>query len=277
MGLWSPPSLSGNTFGFAVWRGTTVAMTAPHAHNDIEINFCAAPVTYDAAGRTSILPAGVPSAFWGATPHQLVDIPPDVPLAYATIPLARFLSWRVPADAKDRLLGGEILRGRDAFDGLGSRFERWSEDLRAASENARRATALEIEALVIRMSDGDFSEARAGSSRSSQDLRRAADMATFVAANFAGDIRVPDVARAVHLHPHRAAAAFRGVFGISITSYVQRYRVAEAQRLLLTTDLPSGAVGTRVGFQSTSSYHAAFAAVTGISPASWRRAQVTGS
>ncbi len=54
-------------------------------------------------------------------------------------------------------------------------------------------------------------------------------------------------------------------------AYVQRYRVAEAQRLLVTTDLDSAGVAVEAGFGSLSSYHEAFASVCGISRTRLRR------
>ncbi len=96
-------------------------------------------------------------------------------------------------------------------------------------------------------------------------------MATYIAAHARSELRVVDVAACIHLHPNRAASIFRDVFGVSIRSYVQRYRVAEAQRLLVTTDLDSAGVAVEAGFGSLSSYHEAFASVCGTSPTRWRR------
>ena len=267
------PQQYGNSFGFTAWRGHSSVMSAPHAHNDIEVNYCASPLTYDSGGRTSTIPAGVPCAFWGAKPHQLVDITASSPLAFITIPLAQFMRWDVPSSSKTRLLQGEILRAPadDLLDALDDRFERWSVDLHSGGELRHRAATLEIEALLMRMTRGEWSETAAVMDRSTLSLTRAAEMATFISSNAHSAIRVRDVAASVHLHPNRAATIFSEVFGTSITAYLGRYRVAEAQRLLLTTDMSSAAIGDRSGFQSASSFHAAFAAVCGTSPTQWRR------
>ncbi|MDN3494859.1 helix-turn-helix domain-containing protein [Planococcus sp. APC 4015] len=268
-----PPA---NTFGFTAWRGLTDVMSASHAHNDIEINFSAAPLTYDSGGRSAVLPGGVPSAFWGATPHRLIDVDALEPLAYVTVPLARFMTWGLPSSVTDRLLRGGILQGPEGLgdvDDLGAAFARWGADLGGSSRSPlrERAAELEISGLLVRMSEGGFSTPRSGSAPSSRDLRRAAEMAGYLATHLGDDVRVSDVARVVHLHPHRAAAVFRDVFGVGVKAYLGQHRVAEAQRLLLTTDLGSAEVGVRAGFQSPSSYHAAFGEVTGMSPNRWRR------
>jgi AraC-like DNA-binding protein len=273
------PRQAGNTFGFTAWRGPSTVMASPHAHNDIEINFCSSPLTYDSGGRTSTMSADVPFVFWGAKPHQLIDIDPTQPLAFATVPLARFMSWGIPSSAKNRLLHGAILNGVADGDpsSLAASFERWAVDLHRGGELPTRAAALEIEALLLRMTLGEWNHAEVDAERSSTNLRRAAEMATFIAEHATTDLRVRDVAEVVHLHPNRASAIFREVFGTTITGYVGQHRVAEAQRLLVTTELGSAAVAELAGFQSLSSFHETFTAVCGASPARWRRRQIGGS
>ncbi|WP_133541103.1 helix-turn-helix domain-containing protein [Microbacterium sp. BK668] len=249
-------------------------MTAPHAHNDIEVNFCAAPVTYESAGGSYTVPGGVPAAFWGSRPHQLVDISESEPHAFVTIPLARFMSWAVPAPATRRLLQGFILVGPDdePWEGLPSAFDRWARDLFERREVPMRATALEVEALLLRMILGEWAATTTDRARSTLDLQRAAAMATYLAENLTTDVRVKDVATAVHLSPNRAAAIFRRIFGIGILRYLAQLRVSEAQRLLLTSDLTSEAVGARAGFGSASSFHETFLGECGTSPLRWREA-----
>ncbi|QIG39403.1 helix-turn-helix domain-containing protein [Microbacterium sp. 4R-513] len=248
-------------------------MTAPHAHNDIEINFCAAPLTYDAAGGVYEAPADIPVAFWGSRPHQLVEISAEEPHNFVTVPLAQFMSWGVPAGVKKMLLQGLILVGpRDvSWADLPFAFDRWTRDLSDRRDPAVRAVELEVEALILRMTLGEWASATSEHPRPSLDLRRAADMATYLTENMARPVRVTDVADVVHLHPNRAAAIFRHVFGVGIVRYLSQLRVAEAQRLLLTTDLSSEAVGSRAGFGSASSFHQVFLAECGSSPLRWRQ------
>jgi AraC-like DNA-binding protein len=270
--MFAEPRQTGNSFGFSAWRGTSTVMAAPHAHNDIEINFCGSALTYDSGGLTSTLPAGVPFAFWGAKPHQLVDIDQTRPLAFVTIPLARFMGWGIPLTTKNRLLQGDILIGSHlSTDGLEPLWNRWADELHLGGDQQVRASALEIEALLVRMALGEWAAVTRHPDRSSLTLKRAADMATYISANARTPLRASEIARTVHLHPNRAAAIFRDVFGVSIARYIGHYRVAEAQRLLLTTDLGSAAVGVEAGFQSVSSYHETFFAVCGMSPARWRQ------
>ncbi|WGM18628.1 helix-turn-helix domain-containing protein [Paenarthrobacter sp. OM7] len=267
------PRQTDNSFGFVAWRGNSSRMSEAHAHNDIEVNFSAAPVIYDSGGRTSVIPAGIPAAFWGAQPHQLVEMDPATPFAFATVPLARFLSWSVPPNVKARLLQGEILHGpsNGDYSGLEASFHRWAYDLYLPGHLGQHAAELEIQGLLVRLSLGDWSEAMPEHGKSSVNMQRAAKMALFIKENSGLPVRATDVAAAIHLHPNRAASIFSEVFGVGINAYLRQHRVAHAQRLLLTTDLPTAAVSARAGFQSLSSFHETFSAVCHMSPGTWRR------
>lgn len=198
---------------------------------------------------------------------------PATPFAFATVPLARFLSWSVPEKVKARLLQGEILQGPSDGDysGLDASFHRWAHDLYFPGNLGQHAAELEIQGLLVRLSLGNWSAAMPEQGKSSVNMRRAARMALFIKENSGSPVRVTDVAAAIHLHPNRAASIFNEVFGMGINAYLRQHRVAHAQRLLLTTDLPSAVVSARAGFQSLSSFHETFPAVCGMSPGAWRR------
>ena len=158
MSLMTEPQQQGNTFGFVAWHGASTVMSAPHAHNDIEVNYSTSELVYSSAGKTTTLPAGTPCAFWGAKPHQLIQIDEGHLMAFVTIPLARFMSWGVPENVKDRLLRGTVLIGSaESVPGeLGPGFDRWMRELAQTQRGERRAAELEVEALLWRMADGQL-------------------------------------------------------------------------------------------------------------------------
>ena len=160
MSLSSEPRQHGNTFGFVAWRGASTVMSAPHAHNDVEINYCSSELVYSSAGKVTTLPAGTPCAFWGAKPHQLIQIDEGHLMAFVTVPLARFMSWGVPSAVVDNLLRGTVLVGSpdSVADELAPLFERWADDLSQTQHLTRRAAELEVEALIYRMSQGSWVE-----------------------------------------------------------------------------------------------------------------------
>jgi AraC family transcriptional regulator, melibiose operon regulatory protein len=96
-------------------------------------------------------------------------------------------------------------------------------------------------------------------------------MAAFLATRFRDPIRVADVAAVAHRHPSSAMESFRAALGVTIGAYLTRCRVAEAQRLLITTDAAVGEVGAAAGFGSQSAFYDAFTRATGRSPAAYRR------
>lgn len=66
-------------------------------------------MTYLFAGRKVEIKAGQLSAFWAAIPHQLVAYEDAPDYFVATIPLAWFLQWKLPAPWVQALLQGELL------------------------------------------------------------------------------------------------------------------------------------------------------------------------
>src|SRR5215475_9692474 len=84
----------------------------PHAdrHNEIELNFVdAGTLTYLLGGRRVAVRARHLSAFWAATPHQVL-FSRDVSFYYVvTIPLAWMIGWGLPESFVQALLGGALV------------------------------------------------------------------------------------------------------------------------------------------------------------------------
>jgi AraC family transcriptional regulator len=64
--------------------------------------------------------------------------------------------------------------------------------------------------------------------------------------------------------------AFKQTTGETVHAYVERVRLAKAQRLLCETDLPLKAIAAELGFSTPSSFSFAFRRATGGTPASFR-------
>ncbi|MGX1668114.1 helix-turn-helix transcriptional regulator [Streptomyces sp. NPDC055400] len=56
-----------------------------------------------------------------------------------------------------------------------------------------------------------------------------------------------------------------------MSPYLTRHRLAEARRLLITTDLPINDIASAVGFGSVSRFYAVFTSLCGAPPAKFRR------
>lgn len=264
------------TFGFRAWTGPSGRMAAAHRHGEVEINLpIDRPMGYLLNGRHVALPAGRLGLFWGAWPHRLVSDPPGR-CCWITLPLTLWMQWSLPDRMTRDLLAGRLLIDRAAAAVDEQRWSDWAADLGDhASERSRRTAAMEIEARLRRMAydHGWLTRPARGGRRAPAPDRDgpAQRMARFIAQRFADPIAVIDIARHVGLHPHYAMKIFRHQMGLSIGRYLTRQRVAEAQRLLLTTDRPILEVMADAGFNSVSRFYAAFKAATGRAPADYRR------
>lgn len=67
-------------------------------------------------------------------------------------------------------------------------------------------------------------------------LRKVSEMARFVAENHAERLPLAQVADQVGLHPNYAMTLFRRHYGTTLSTYLTRMRVCQAQYLLISTD-----------------------------------------
>jgi AraC-like DNA-binding protein len=99
-----------------------------------------------------------------------------------------------------------------------------------------------------------------------------AAMTRFIAERFREPLLVEQIAGAAHLSGAYAMTLFRHHVGSTISGYISRCRVAEAQRLLLTTSRPTAEIGYAAGFGSQSAFYEQFTRASGTSPGRYRRA-----
>ena len=111
-----------------------------------------------------------------------------------------------------------------------------------------------------------------GYNRSNESVRRAVE---FIDAHFAERVTLAAVARHVGLSPFRVAHLVKAVTGRSILQHVKRMRVQRARHLLETTDDPCADIALAVGFRDQSHLIRHFRALTGTTPARYRRERIT--
>lgn len=80
------------------------------------------------------------------------------------------------------------------------------------------------------------------------------------------------LARRLGLPARTVSQAVNRVHGTSVSQYVNNFRVAEACRLLSTTDLPVTRIVFEAGFMTKSNFNREFLRVTGTSPTAFRAA-----
>ena len=265
------PAHGAASFGLACWRGAPPAMTVAHRHDDLEFNVSRDELDYLVDGRAVRIPPRTLAVFWAARPHQLVTDASRGLVSWLTVPLGVALGWRLPGGLLPRLLAGGfvLLRERAGLE-LDARVGVWAAELAADSESHRAASA-EIEGFARRVAVAAGDASASAEAAVSPIRADAAAMAAFVSAHAADDLRVDDVARHVHLAPQHAMTVFRRALGITIGEYLAQCRVARAQHLLLSTDLPVPEVGHASGFRSQSQFYARFRERCGEPPAAYRR------
>ncbi|MEI5582502.1 MULTISPECIES: AraC family transcriptional regulator [unclassified Agromyces] len=248
-------------------------MTLAHRHDDLEFDVSPGRLEYLVDGRTVAIPPGTLAVFWAARPHQLVTDASRSLVSWLTVPLGTALGWGLPGGLVGRLLGGgfALVAERPGLE-LAERVDVWAGELAAGGE-ARRAATAEIEGFARRaaLAATDAEATAAGTARGAAIRPDAAAMAAWISEHAADDVRMDDVASHVHLAPQHAMTVFRRALGITMGEYLAQCRVARAQHLLLTSDLPVPEVGHAAGFRSQSQFYARFRERCGAPPAAYRR------
>ncbi|WP_430645204.1 helix-turn-helix domain-containing protein [Agromyces sp. GXS1127] len=265
------PEHGAGSFGLACWHGAPAAMALAHRHDDLEFNASPSVLEYLVDGRSVVIPPGTLAVFWAARPHQLVTDATRSRVSWLTVPLGTAVGWGLGRGFVGGLLGGGIalVAERPGLD-LASRVGVWAGELADGGEAARAATA-EIEGFARRAAIA-AGELRPVLAERGVGIRPdAAAMAAWISEHAADDIRVGEVARHVHLAPQHAMTVFRRALGITIGEYLAQCRVARAQHLLLTSELPVPEVGHAAGFRSQSQFYARFRERCGEPPAAYRR------
>lgn len=271
--------------GTALWihRGGAPVMPLPHRHDDLEINIVLrGALEYQFGGTRISVPAGSLAVFWGATPHRLVatDAGADGDMCWIHVPLTTVLGWNLPmSDLSEVLLNRPIIvsataLGRD----LEAMFVSWQQEV--GIDGLETIALLEIQALIRRLlhrhhHGGDGGEKSsiepAGAlNLSSDSMRGVTEMARFIVAHFREQISAVDIASAANLNANYATSLFRRAIGSTLAEYLIRCRVAEAQRLLVTTTMTASEVAHAAGFGSQSSFYAQFTKRCGTSPGRYR-------
>lgn len=87
------------------------------------------------------------------------------------------------------------------------------------------------------------------------------------------ELNLSRIARKLGVPARRISNAINRIHGISVSQYVNNYRVEEACRLLSATDEAITQIAFEAGFLTKSNFNREFLRVTGQSPSSWREEQ----
>lgn len=105
---------------------------------------------------------------------------------------------------------------------------------------------------------------------SEEDARRIRAVISYIDDHAAGNLLVPDLARAACMSPTKFKESFRIETGSTFTAYVQRRRVSMAESLLRQPDLTIAQVARAVGYTCSGRFSKIFQRETGMLPSEYR-------
>ena len=94
---------------------------------------------------------------------------------------------------------------------------------------------------------------------------------SFIQKNITYDITIKDIADACALSESSVSHLFKEYMGIPLKKYVCDMRIKQAEKLLLTSDLPIANVANLCGFSNTNYFSTAFKKELGKSPSEYRK------
>ena len=249
--------------GFRVCRAKGAALLpVAHAHADIEVNFLfSGGFSYLLGGAVTAVGPLRMTFFWGGVPHCILSPALLTEMIWMTIPLGSFLQWQLPPRLVSRLFSGEaVTAARNEMDQM--MIEQWLRDYESGHQGRRQALLLEIEARFHRLA----SEAtpRAARSRSAvpgaSGLQHVERITDYIAQHYREPLSIDGMASALKLHGKYLMRLFKRHSRMSVWEYVTRMRLANAQRLLLTSEMKIIDVALESGFGSLGPFYRAFAA-----------------
>jgi AraC-like DNA-binding protein len=95
----------------------------------------------------------------------------------------------------------------------------------------------------------------------------------YIQENIESPIELAHLARIEHLNTNYYCSQFRKLMGISPMQYVNKRRIEEAQRLLLSTNDILFDISQKIGFKDEYYFSRIFKKTVGISPANYRKQQ----
>lgn len=89
------------------------------------------------------------------------------------------------------------------------------------------------------------------------------------------ELTIIDIADELNVHPRKISTALNSIYQLNFNSYINKYRIEKAMTLIksdLSNNLSIEGIGMNVGFQSKSTFYAAFKKVTGTTPSKYKNA-----
>jgi len=151
---------------------------------------------------------------------------------------------------------------------LGELFETWKRQ-DASERYLLDATLRRVLGLAIRERGSGCGDAAARAAADRREQIR--PVLAYVDRHCRESITLEDVAEVVHVSPSRVRHVFKDVTGVGFKEYVTNVRLAEAKRLLLSTDLSVAEIARAVSYTNLHQFYRVFYRSFSMSPAEYRR------
>lgn len=121
----------------------------------------------------------------------------------------------------------------------------------------------------------DYRGPELGFDRKQRDLEHLEPVFEFIDEHYAEPIRVDHAAALIHLCKSQFTRFFKQVTGETFVAHLNHLRVAQAQRLLATTDGTLAEIGQAVGFCDQSYFGAVFRKLVHMTPREYRNMRIS--
>ena len=112
-----------------------------------------------------------------------------------------------------------------------------------------------------------------GKAAEDSNTLRTKQILRYIAAHYAEDITLEDLAQSAHCSKSACLRAFRLLMKTTPYKYLIEYRLEQAALLLRQTQTPIGEIAEAVGFHQFSLFGKSFKRMTGQTPKEYRKAQ----
>jgi len=255
---------------------------AYHFHPSIEINFLVdCDMTYSFSGNEVNVPQGRFCIFWAAHPHRVVSVQGKGQITNIYVSLSEFLKWSLPPRLVNDLLSGAVISSKAERIGDFEVTSRWAEEIQQTSERFQRLHSLEVQSRLFRLSvEGWETLLEATVQRKTQTVGgkgivQFEKMLRFIANRYGNPIKIRDVAAQAGLSERYAISLFSKLLGRTIKQHINDTRMFHARMLLKETDLKILTIALDTGFGSLSAFYDAFTKSAGMSPAAFRRGELS--
>lgn len=164
------------------------------------------------------------------------------------------------------------LYSQDPAEGLPIRGHCDTGTIQAAAEEFERRYRLHdsgffsLNALMFQL----FADLENGMAPQNSRLQIARDIQRFIAAEYASPLSLAKIAQRYGYSEDYTIRVFKNAFGITPYQYLIRYRLQQAERLLVSTDKPVETVSREVGYNDFSTFYRDFRKHYGRSPSELR-------